>query len=67
MLPKSDPGSDEEGGGGGGGGSGGSDEGKVPSFCVLLHGGLKVGGCPVKNMELCYSFGVHGCTIKSVD
>lgn len=43
MLPKSDPGSDEEGGGGGGGGSGGSDEGKVPSFCVLLHGGLKVG------------------------
>ena len=39
MLPKSEPGSDDEGGGGGGGGS---DEGKIPSFCVLLHGGLKV-------------------------
>ena len=38
MLPKSEPGSDDEGGGGGG-----SDEGKIPSFCVLLHGGLKVG------------------------
>lgn len=35
MLPKSEPGSDDEGGGGG------SDEGKIPSFCVLLHGGLK--------------------------
>lgn len=33
MLPKPDAGSDDEGGG--------NDEGKVPSFCVLLHGGLK--------------------------
>ncbi|KAG7165110.1 Integrator complex subunit 14-like [Homarus americanus] len=35
MLPKADPGSDDE--------SSGNDEGKIPSFCVLLHGGLKVG------------------------
>ncbi|XP_042229125.1 integrator complex subunit 14-like [Homarus americanus] len=33
MLPKADPGSDDE--------SSGNDEGKIPSFCVLLHGGLK--------------------------
>ncbi|XP_042857135.1 integrator complex subunit 14-like [Penaeus japonicus] len=33
MLPKADGGSDDE--------SSGNDEGKVPSFCVLLHGGLK--------------------------
>ncbi|XP_066965108.1 integrator complex subunit 14 isoform X2 [Macrobrachium rosenbergii] len=33
MLPKTDAGSDDEGGG--------NDEGKIPSFCVLLHGGLK--------------------------
>lgn len=34
MLPKADAGSDDEGTG--------NDEGKIPSFCVLLHGGLKV-------------------------
>lgn len=34
MLPKADGGSDDE--------SSGNDEGNEPSFCVLLHGGLKV-------------------------
>lgn len=52
MLPKSDPGSDEEGGGGSACASGGSDEGKIPSFCVLLHGGLKVTASKIEKFNV---------------